>query len=972
MIVSLLLSLCFPAFGADLTVGPTRTYATVADAVAAAQPGDVLLVDSGDYSGDLTLTRPISLRSVGTTPARLVGSLSIRTNAAIDGFLLVGNAPTTPVVTVDTGASLRLENAEIQPQNAVATAAEVLIHGDATFIAVVWATPTAGPHLSAGAGANVSVSTSRFERGGAGAIVALEAASLLVDHSRFSANVRAIGTDVYTEQVPAVELTKNVFGASTGAWNVRIIDETDATTSAINGNEFADAATTGVHGAWIDGVDAEFSDNRLMGPSVLLLSDAAALEARRNWTCGGSWTISGPAALANNGWFTARDEAMLTADGAMSLDHGWFGSLTSPTAIAVDGTANVTNSAFIDVIPPWTGDGITGDNNLLCCDATAAVPPGNNLAVDYLGLDGDYTVEMCSDPDGFRFVPDSLALVFGDDDGIPSPVGPFGGPFADPRYAVDADDDGSSALIDCDDTDPAFFAEATDVCDGLDNDCDLTVDEGVPEICNHADEDCDGIADDQVDADDDTYYTAGVCNPADADCDDTDASVHPGAAESTAGIDDDCDGRTDESALTDDNDGDGYCPGFACPGLLTNDCDDDFPGVNPRAFDVPNGIDDDCNGAVDDGLIDRDGDGKSGINADCDESNPTVYVGATEQCNGRDDNCDGKVPSDEFDADHDGFLACDDCDDANERRNPNVAEIANNGIDDNCDGLVDPLPTSDADGDGVTLADGDCNDADPQIPGIELCGNDLDDDCDGDIDEGFDADGDGVQVCGPTPDCDDANPYVHPGRVETPSDGLDNDCSGTADDCSENRDFDGADACHDCADTDPKIAPGNAESCNGLDDNCDGRADEGLDPDGDGFAICTGDCATFDAATYPGAAEVCDGIDNDCDDVIPADELTDADTDGFVACEDCDDANNAVFPGAEEIVNQLDDNCDGDIDETTGDTDTGDDTDPLPIDDGPLRFTVPANWVCGCAATPTPTSALWVFAVGLLIARRRR
>ena len=100
----------------------------------------------------------------------------------------------------------------------------------------------------------------------------------------------------------------------------------------------------------------------------------------------------------------------------------------------------------------------------------------------------------------------------------------------------DRDADGVSwCAADCDDEDDAVRPGGTEVCDGKDNDCDGTVDEGT----SCYDNDGDG-------------YTADG-----GDCHDGDTSVHPGAAEIPGnGVDDDCDGTVDDGAL--DGDGDGF------------------------------------------------------------------------------------------------------------------------------------------------------------------------------------------------------------------------------------------------------------------------------------------------------------------------------------------------------------------------------------------------------------------------------
>ena len=89
---------------------------------------------------------------------------------------------------------------------------------------------------------------------------------------------------------------------------------------------------------------------------------------------------------------------------------------------------------------------------------------------------------------------------------------------------------------------------------------------------------------------------------------------------------------------------------------------------------------------------------------------------------------------------------------------------------------------ADLDEDGVTVEDGDCDDADPSVyPGADDAGVDgVDQDCDG-LD-GPDGDGDGyVDASAGGDDCDDAEPSTYPGAQEDYSDGVDQDCDGEVD-----------------------------------------------------------------------------------------------------------------------------------------------------------------------------------------------
>jgi len=138
------------------------------------------------------------------------------------------------------------------------------------------------------------------------------------------------------------------------------------------------------------------------------------------------------------------------------------------------------------------------------------------------------------------------------------------------------------------------------------------------------------------------------------------------------------------------------------------------------------------------------------------------------------------------DVDGDGYSVADgDCDDNDPAVHPGAPDEPYDGLDSNCDGLSD----FDWDGDGFDSAaygGDDCNDADASIhPGASDTPYDgIDQDCAGNSD--FDADGDGyISSAYAGDDCDDANPERHPGAYDRPNDGLDQDCDGA------DRSFDG-------------------------------------------------------------------------------------------------------------------------------------------------------------------------------------
>ncbi len=354
----------------------------------------------------------------------------------------------------------------------------------------------------------------------------------------------------------------------------------------------------------------------------------------------------------------------------------------------------------------------------------------------------------------------------------------------------------------------------SDVCDGIDNDCDARIDENAPTQVYYRDLDGDGYGSTASGNTLACMAPGGFAAMA-GDCNDADLTRHPGGNELCNGGDDDCDGTIDEapasSSCTTLAHASGACVSGGACGIVS--CDAGFA---------------DCNHVASDGC--------------------EVMAAATDGCDGADNDCDGRIDENATttvyyrDRDGDGFgsttsgsmLACmagsgfapaaGDCADMDVARYPGAVERCN-GTDDDCDATADESPAQSscslANATAV-CASGTC--------GIGSCTGGFSD-CNHVTGDGCEAFGAGPgypDVCdGVDNDCDsrfdeDASTSVFYRDVDM--DGFGATTSGTVLSCQAPSGYVAGSG--DCADMNPARRPGATEGCNAADDDCDGAVDE--------------------------------------------------------------------------------------------------------------------------------------------------
>ncbi len=367
-------------------------------------------------------------------------------------------------------------------------------------------------------------------------------------------------------------------------------------------------------------------------------------------------------------------------------------------------------------------------------------------------------------------------------------------PPEDCRNGVDDDEDGA---IDCADTDcQGGGADAT--CDGVDDDCDGLVDED--------------FAAEVTDCGDGGCASTGLTSCIDHVFEDSCVPGTPATEDATCdGIDDDCDGILDEDYVSEPTTcGAGLCASTGATSCVGGQVQDSCSAGNPGTIDATcDSIDDDCDGVVDEDYASEST--SCGVGA-------CVAVGSTSCVNGQvQDGCVPGVPAP-------GDIVC-------------------NGLDEDCDGLIDEdyVSVSTSCGIGLCTALGATSCVAGQVqdscipgapaPSDAVCDG-LDEDCDGVVDEDH--------ILLPT-SC---------GIGACASTGVLSCASGLI-----------VDSCE------AGLPAPNDATCNGIDDDCDGNLDE--DVVVDDANSCTADFCDpilgvqhdpVPAGTECDDGNVCDGI----------------------------------------------------------------------------------------------------------------
>jgi RHS repeat-associated protein len=476
--------------------------------------------------------------------------------------------------------------------------------------------------------------------------------------------------------------------------------------------------------------------------------------------------------------------------------------------------------------------------------------------------------------------------------------------------------------------------------------CEAGLPQTIDETCNAIDDDCDGSTDEGY-VELITHCGVGACSRngqtlcLNGSAFDTCVAGTPALGDATCNaIDDDCDSRSDEDYVTESV----SCGAGACSAVGSTVCIDGhvssscIPSQGASSDSVCDGIDEDCNGVVDEdyshhatscgvGACQAHGNAQCTLGSVVDSCTPSGPAPFDSSCDGVDNDCNGTIDEDYASAQTAcGVGACasvgatvclmgtviDSC----VPRTPQPADGVCNDVDDDCNGTVD----EDYVGNTTSCGVGACI-----AQGQSICLN-----------------GQVVEQCVP------GIPAVDDGTC----DGIDDDCGGSRDEDYESTPTTcGLGACvssglANCVDgsvvnsCQPALSTGPDDDCNGVDEDCDGLADNQYQSlattCGVGACAASGsvqcvsgtEVDTCHAGTPAPLDATCDAIDEDCDGAID-EEVPEQFTQcgvgvcasvGFTSCFEGTFETSECVPlqpmGNDGDCDTQDDDCDGSTDES--------------------------------------------------------
>lgn len=644
----------------NLSVVPPASYLDLTSAVADASPGDELEID-GALAEGATLDIDVMLRGVAsgssiTASTGPVLLLEPGVELGIDGIDLQAAPEFRAVASNGFGNLLTVRNARLRGGGAEVTGGGGLIrldHAVSVELENVELLGTPGVDLADDGGAIYVLGSGRLSLrdvtftdivagGDGGAVlsagVAVDCERCTFDHTGSRGGA---GGAIFIGGGAELRVRQSAF-CSTAAFGLggAIFGTSDA---QIVSSVFTETDAGGGGAIFANGGDWLVRNNHFLG----IGSDASS----------GAITSMASDFEVRNSLFVDSEAFALDLSGNGSvpvIQYNWFYDNQGNTDVSplVDATNNVTETD--PGLLRWTPDGNCGDDEpwpepfvsplIDAGDPALFDPDGSAADVGaFGGPDADATYWTDGDADGLPFFmdcDDDDAATLGeqpfypdcDEDGEGSGT-PTPSCFGPPVPACDAPNDPgqwSPLDTDCDDNDATVFALADETCDLMDQNCDGNPYAGAVDARVYfLDLDGDGIGGASF-TDCGGPFSGWVARG--GDCDDDDATIFPGALDPCGdGVDQDCGGLDGDAASVvewfADADGDGFgdprsTPIDACvpnvvEGYAPNnaDCDDSDATVNPDALEVCDGVDQDCDGEVDDTgpvrrwYVDADGDG---------------------------------------------------------------------------------------------------------------------------------------------------------------------------------------------------------------------------------------------------------------------------------------------------------------------------------------------------------------------------